>query len=203
MIYSNKTYKLKNKQIQLLLFPYIITYIFLFIIPLCFFISGRIRKHTVVASMDFRLIVQPLLVIYAFFGLREISRILLAGKLLHSAGLVFAAGLLFVNQLSFTELSRPVMDANAAEIEQITLIGSWIATSVPSGSTLSADKPDVVGYFASRPVGTLAAGIFPETDYVVSTRPEIDGFIVVFKPMGELTPGPGAPTGNHAVWKKQ
>ena len=151
---------------------------------------------------DFYLFVLPVVIIYAFSGTQQLS--LSSRPASAYAQALFMGGvLILLHQLAFNNNVKPVMTQTEKDSEQLVELAYWIKNGVPDQDFVSANRPELLAYFAGRPIGLWEMGNRPSTEYVVSSEEDVWGYAVVHRAshLGEDGLLPGA--GRFAVWKKR
>ncbi len=144
----------------------------------------------------------PLVIIYAFVAVQQ-RALLPHSAAAYTQGLILTGILIFLHQVAFNASARPLMVQTEKDSEELVELAYWIKNGVPDEASVGARRPELLAYYAQRPVESVDPAGRPSTEYLVSEKEEVWGYDLVYRASrvveGELLPG----AGHFAVWKKK
>ncbi len=151
---------------------------------------------------DFYMIALPVVIIYAFSIVQQLAPISRPATA-YAQALLLTGFLILLHQLAFNYAVKPAMVNTEKDSEELVELAYWIKNGVPDEASVSAKRPDLLGYYSGRPVGFWNAAGNPSTEYVVSAEEDVWGYNVVQRASrfveDEILPG----AGRFAVWRKR
>jgi len=151
---------------------------------------------------DFYLFALPVVIIYALSSVQQLS-LMPRSAAAYAQALLLTGALILLHQLAFNHASRPVMAQTERNSEELMELAYWIKDGIPEEAAVSARRPELLAYYARRPIGFWNTIGRPSTEYVVSEEEDVWGYDVVHRASrldaDELLPG----AGRFAVWRKK
>lgn len=144
----------------------------------------------------------PLVVTYAFLGLAEMLKRFGREQLLYSASFVLTGLLLVHLQFDYYGGNKSSMAAAIRQTNELRIAAEWIKVNTASGVDVCAENPGVLEYHAERPVALLSQNEEARCELVVTSRQEMQGYEVVFRPM-MTADAATIPARHYAVWRKR
>lgn len=140
----------------------------------------------------------PIIVVYAYSGFARVLSWLRKQQQLYSLSFVLT-GLLVVHlQIEYQRENRPLMAAAVARNAELRILSEWLKINSPDASSVCAEHPGIVGYYAERAVDPLGDQEEPGREWVVTSRQGVLGYDVAFKP-AVSTEGEQ----HYAVWRRK
>lgn len=140
----------------------------------------------------------PLVLVYAYVGLSELLKWVDKSRLLYSLSFVLT-GLLVVHlQSEYQRTNRRAMVTTVAQNAELRILSEWVRENSAGTSSVCAEHPGIVGYYAGRQVSPLADHGEPSCDFLVTSRKNLQGYRTAFKP-------PAIPEDiqSFAVWRRE
>jgi hypothetical protein len=144
----------------------------------------------------------PLLVVCTLEGWVQLTRRFYGTDASAVPGLLISTLMLLVTQTSYHHSSRPRMAGGIADLEGVRQIAAWVHANVPQEATISADPRWSLAYYAERAVAGLSDGMPPVSEIVVTSRPDVPGYALVYSPTTEIAGGVQSTVGRCSVWKR-
>ena len=142
----------------------------------------------------------PLVLAYGFLGLTRVWERLGRGNPGYTVSIVLTGVLLIGAQSSFYTENKPSMADAIAQMRELRTAGEWVGMNSLTGQDICAEHPAVIGYYAERPVTSVAQSSGSHCDLMVSSRTEISGYEMAFSP--KASPDE-VPVQRFAVWRKR
>lgn len=140
----------------------------------------------------------PVITVYAYYGFAEILNRIRKQRLLYSLSFVLT-GLLIVHlQIEYQRMNKPSMAAAVEQNVELRILSEWLRTNSSNGNSVCAEQPGIVGYYAERPVDPLSENKEPACALVVTSRREVAGYDLAFRPVAPPDDGR-----HYAVWRKK
>lgn len=151
---------------------------------------------------DFWLFALPVIIIYALSSAQQFAPMRRSGTMYMQA-LVLAGVVIFLHQFAFNHAVKPAMTETEMNSDELVELAYWIKNGVPEEASISAKRPELLAYYAGRPVGLWNPGKSQITEYLISEEEEVWGYSAVQRASrlegDELIPG----AGRFAVWRKK
>ena len=149
---------------------------------------------------DFLVLALPVILVYAISIVRQVE-VMNRSVTAYMQALLLTGSLILLHQLSFNLASKPAMVSTQEATEELVELAYWIKNGVPEEASVSAECPELLSYYAGRPVRFWNTEEKPTTEFLVSEREDVWGFAVVHRASlpegGELLSG----AGRFAVWR--
>jgi hypothetical protein len=145
--------------------------------------------------------VAPLLVVYAFLGVRILLRALGRERLLYTTLALLCGLMLLQQQVDLNGTIRPFMEQIRGTTAQLRSAAIWLRTHTSAGETVATELPWVLRYDTDVRVMSIDSSDAAGAEYLVtSATASMKGYIVVYEPL----PSGRWPAGRSvAVWRKQ
>ena len=98
----------------------------------------------------------PLVLAYGFLGLTRVWERLGRGNPGYTVSIVLTGVLLIGAQSSFYTENKPSMADAIAQMRELRTAGEWVGMNSLTGQDICAEHPAVIGYYAERPVTSVA-----------------------------------------------
>ncbi len=151
---------------------------------------------------DYFVFALPVIVIYAISSVYQFA-LAPRSETIYAQALFLTGLFILLHQLAFNQATKPVMAQTERDSEELVELAYWIKNGLPDEASVSAKRPELLAYYARRPVGLWDVGSSPSTEYVVGEDEDVWGYGVIHRASRleeeELLPG----AGRFAVWKKK
>ena len=151
---------------------------------------------------DFYLFVLPVVIIYALSSVQR-PALMPRSATMYAQALFLTGVVILLHQFAFNHSVKPVMAQTEADSEELVELAYWIKNGVPDQATVSAQRPELLAWYAGRQVGFWNPGERPSTEYVISEEEDVWGYRVIQRASrleeDDLVPG----AGRFAVWRKK
>lgn len=144
----------------------------------------------------------PLAVMYAFHGLSELLKRFGSQRLLYSVSFVLTGLLLVPLQLEYYRVNKPAMLLAVERANELQVVALWLQTNVPPTLRVCAERPGIIEYYAEISIAKLQPHDGLCGDVVVTSRREMPGYDIAFRPGGLIDESTGA-VQSYAVWRKK
>ncbi len=140
----------------------------------------------------------PLIIVYAYAGFAVILKRIGRQRLLYSL-LFVITGLLVVHlQIEYQRTNKPSMAAAVEKNAELRILAEWLRTNSSNVSSVCAEQPGIVGYYAERPVDPLSDNEEAACALIVTSRREVAGYDLAFRPVAPPNDGR-----HYAVWREK
>jgi len=144
----------------------------------------------------------PLVTVYAFLGLKEILQHVQRPNLLNILPFILTGLLLIQSQITFGSVQRPYMVSAIDDSNELAVIGYWLKVHAGADALIASERRGTVAFYAAKPVMVYVHGTSPHSDFVVSSKREIQGYTMVYAPDDNAGMLSGTSGEHFAVWKR-
>lgn len=155
----------------------------------------------VIRSSEHLLFAYPLVVVYGFFGLRQLLRGLYAGEIPSFPLFVATALLMLADQTGYHLHVKPGISRSVSILNELGAVAGWMRAETHPGATVRSERPWTLSYLLRREVEPLGWGSSGAVELVVTSEKEVSGFTEVYRPALQLLRD-GKGGGRYAVWKR-
>jgi len=156
-----------------------------------------------ISGVEIALLAIPVLVTYAFFGLKILLIAVRSEHLLYTAALVLSVVFILECQMQFTSMTRPLMRDSIQASQVLKTAASWLRGVADNEATVAAEKPGIVGFYSARSTRPLEKDAVANTDFIVTAARKVQGYDVVYLPgQGDSSMIEG-PHSHVAVWRRK
>jgi hypothetical protein len=153
-------------------------------------------------SPELHLLAYPIVVVYAFLGLRQLVRTVYGGEAPHAPLFVATALFMLTNQTGYHLYAKPNIERSVATANTLAAIAGWIRTETSPETTVESERPWTLSYLSERRVEPHLGNPTGAVDLVVTSRNEVDGFTEVYRPALEMLREGKGGGGRFAAWKR-
>lgn len=145
----------------------------------------------------------PVLLAYAFLGLKSLLIVARRGHLFYTAALALSVVVLLVSQTQFSSVTRPLMRNWVDESRVLEVAASWLRGTADVEATVAAEKPGIVAFYSARKTLSVGMNGMTKTDFVVTAAPRVDGYDVAYAPVRGDSGAEKGLQSSIAVWKRR
>lgn len=144
----------------------------------------------------------PLLLVYAFMGLREFIIARRLEHLVYTAAFVFTGLLLVQSQLASSKV-KATMKTSIEDAQELISIAYWLKANTSPEATVAADKPGIIEYYADRAIDASAKETGRRAEYVIAKVKSVESWEVVYRPSDLGFEFSTTGDTHFALWKKR
>ncbi|MCZ6776861.1 MAG: hypothetical protein O7D34_10445, partial [Ignavibacteria bacterium] len=145
----------------------------------------------------------PLLIMYAFFGLRQLLNVISRPQNVHPVMFALTGFLLVLAQVEFHAVTRSTMGHSIDQAQQHMSVAYWLKATVPQDATIAADQPGRLGFYLGKAVSYPGRDASALADYVVTTASPIEGYEIAYVPATLQSDELERTKGDLAVWGRK